>query len=103
MEILKENVIIELVQNGEVIMTGDIYDVREQVETIIEDKLKVFVSLQEIVDVEEGLYQVAVHTDAYEDCTKDEIDVFSDFGLSEDAESTTLAISEKLAIQFQIQ
>lgn len=95
---LEDLAVVTLTQNGKEIKTGNIYDVREVIEKMVEEKLGVFVSLQENFDTDEETYEVCVHSDAFEDNEEEDIDVFLNAGLSECSEETTSALGEMLGI-----
>lgn len=95
---LEDRAIVILSQNGKELKSGNIYDIREVIEEMVEEKIGVFVSLQEYFDTEDHSYEVCVHSDAFEDCDEDEIDVFLNAGLSECAEESMAALLELLAI-----
>lgn len=96
---LEERAVVILSQEGKEINTGNIYDVRETIERMLEEKIEIFISLQENFDPDELSYKVAVHSDAYEDCVEDEIDYFSDLGLTDCSEETTPVLFELLGIE----
>lgn len=83
------------------VFRGDIYAVREWIEEQIEEKIDVFVSLQENFETDEKLYEIYVHTDAYEDCSEEEIDVFSSHGLTDSPEECTTAIEKLLGVTME--
>lgn len=95
---LEDRAVVVLSQGEEEIKRGNIYDVREVIETMLEEKIDVFVSLQEDFDPDELSYKVAVHTDAYEDCEDEEIERFSDLGLTDCSDETTPVLFEFLGI-----
>lgn len=96
---LEDRAVVSLIQNGEEVKRGNIYDVREVIETMLEEKIEIFVSLQEDFDPDELTYTLAVHSDAYEDCEEDEIEKFSNLDITDNSEETTPALFQLLAIE----
>lgn len=87
--LLVERVVLKVFKDTELVYTGNIYDTREYIEKLLEEKLGFFVSLQEYFDVEEKEYFVYLHTDAYEDLEDEQLDQLFDFGISEHEMPTT--------------
>lgn len=83
------------------ILRGDIYKVREWIEEKIEEKINIIISLQENFEPDEKLYEIYVHTDTYEDCTEEEVDVFCSHGITDDPEECMAAVEKLLGITME--
>lgn len=79
-------------QEGSVLKQGDPCDVREFLETMIDDKTGMFLSLQE--DEEEGC--IYLHSEYDESLSEEEVSKVKDLGISEDWDMTTIHAIEKL-------
>lgn len=89
---LVDRVVIKVFKDKELVCTGNVYDAREYIEKLLEEKLGFFVSLQESFEREDKEYFVYLHTDAYEDLEDEELDQVFDLGISEDNIASTKAI-----------
>lgn len=89
-----------LKQNGETLRKGHEADVREVIERLLEDRVGVFVSLQE--NVEEG-YHFYLHSDNDDDLTEGELTMLdAHYGINtHDEEASEFAIRELLKITIE--
>lgn len=94
-----DSIKIEMKNKGEVIALGHPADVREKIEDMICERLGFNPALQE--NMEEGEYQVYIHTDTYEDLDEDQLDQLDKLRITEDAEETTEAIKRFLQVEFR--
>jgi hypothetical protein len=82
----------KITQNGITIKEGHPADVREKIEEMIEERIGLFLSLQE--DEEEGY--IYLHSEYVEDLTDKEIDQVNDLGITENYDETTISALKKL-------
>jgi uncharacterized protein YegP (UPF0339 family) len=90
-----------LKQNGAVVLTSDQYTVREKIEELLQERLGLFISLQEFT--EEGRYEFYLHTDNDEDISSHILDRLDDeYGINtHDEKASEFAIKELLAIEVE--
>ena len=82
----------KITQNGTILKEGYPCDVREHLETMVEEETGLFLSMQE--DEEEGF--IYLHSEYAEDLTDEEVEKVSNLGISEDYDETTIQALEKL-------
>ncbi|MEX3623528.1 hypothetical protein [Viridibacillus arvi] len=99
---IEEKAILNIIdENKNVLFSGDIFNVREWIEEKLEDKIDIFVSLQEYFEIDDLEYSIAVHSDAYEDCSEEEISKLTDLNINDSEEPTTKEIYNLLKITVQ--
>lgn len=99
---LCDRAVIKVFKDKKLVYTGNIYDAREYIETLLAEKLDFFVSLQEFFEPEDKEYTFYVHTDAYEDLEIEEMEQLTALGITEDDSPTTENIMKlfNLKIEF---
>jgi len=85
--------------DGDVLKVGHPADVRELIEDMISEKLGYCPSLQE--DVEEGEYQVYLHSESDEECSEEEIKQLKSLRITQDPETSTEGIKRLLQVEFR--
>lgn len=87
-----------LYQNGVIIYTGNEWFIREQIESLLEEKINIFVSLQE--NTEEG-YEFYLHSDNEDELSQEHLNLLNDhYGINtHDDESSQYAIENLLSIK----
>lgn len=92
----------QLLQNGQPILTGDEFIVREKIEELLEERIGFFVSLQENTDDDE--YHFYLHTDNEQDVSDEDWPVLTEqYGLNcWDDENSEFLIKQLLNIEVRI-
>jgi hypothetical protein len=90
---------IEMKMKDNVLKVGHPADVREKIEDMICEKLGFYPSLQE--DVDDGEYQVYLHTDSYDDLDEDQIIQLEKLSITDDPETSTEGIKRFLQVEFR--
>ena len=89
-EMAKEDLAVVKVQRqDEVLKAGNIYDVREHIETMLEEKTGVFVSLQEDFDTDDETYVIYLHSEAFDDLSDEEVDQLAELGITHENYTAT--------------
>lgn len=93
-------------KNGEVIISGHPADVREVIEDMMTERLGFCPSLQESICEDDGIYQVYLHTDAYEEISEEQIIQLEQLGITDHPNSIEgfmrfLQLDFVIAEQFQ--
>ena len=81
---LEDLAVVKLQRQDAVLKEGNIYDVREQIETLLEEETGLFVSLQESFESCDDEYTVYLHSEAFDDLTDDEIEQLCKLDLDTD-------------------
>lgn len=68
-------------RDGEVLVKGDEYKVREYIEELLENELGFFVSLQENIDEEDLM--MYIHTDNYDELTDEQLERLEQLDITE--------------------
>lgn len=98
---LQERAVLNLYVGGKLVFTGNVFDVREHIERLLEEKLGFFVTLQEMFDTEDHVYFIYLHTDIYDDLEDEQLDQVFELGISEDAIASTNAIKSLLNLEIE--
>lgn len=98
---MEERAVLNVYVGDKLAFTGDVFDVREHIEELLEKKLGFFVTLTELFETEDKEYFIYLHTDAYEDLTDEELDQVFDLGISEADISSTNAIKSLFGLDFE--
>lgn len=98
---LQERAVLNLYVGGKLVFTGNVFDVREHIEWLLEEKLGFFVTLQEMFDTEDQVYFIYLHTDIYDDLEDEQLDQVFELGISEDDIASTNAIKSLLNLEIE--
>jgi uncharacterized protein (DUF1697 family) len=72
------NKVYQLKQGDNLLFEGHEADVREKIEELLEERVGMFVSLQENVDEDEDTYEFYLHTDNDEELSEKQLDILHD-------------------------
>lgn len=88
-----------LMKNNQSIYRGNPESVREKVEGLLFERLGIFIPLQE--SIEEGVYQIYLHSSAYEELSDDDVRRLDAMKISDDPDLSTEGFKRLLNIQFK--
>ena len=79
---LEDLAVVKLQRQDEILKEGNIYDVRECIETLLEEETGIFVSLQEFFDIDNDSYVFYLHSEAFDDLEDEEIEQLDALGIN---------------------
>ena len=89
-----------LMKNNLPLMKGPQEDVRERIELMLEERLGLYLELQESTD--EGEFQIYLHTDTYDYLSEKEIEQLETMKITDDPERSTEGLKRLLNVDFQV-
>lgn len=92
--------VVTVLKNNEVILTGHKATVCEAIEKMIEERLGFAPYLQE--SISDGVYQACLHQDSYEDLADSELAQLKLLRITEDPVQATEAIKRFLNLDFKL-